>query len=163
MRRKRRTFTTDDRGVSTALTHVLTIGITTVLISGLFIGTTDLLESQQSRAAYQEMETIGDRMAAEITAVDQAAERTPAGNTSILVEHPRTVAGGTYRVQLANNTGACDTWEPDTCLILSASETSQDVEVPFRATTPVENTTVNGGDVRIVYDGATGKITLEGA
>lgn len=153
-------FGRDDRAVSTAVTHVLTIGITTILISGLFVGATNMLDSQKNRAAYEEMGTIGDRIAAEATAVDQAAQRTPDSDTSILVEHPRTVAGGSYRVRLATG-GDCDTWDPDTCLILSASQTSEDVEVPFRTRTDVEETSVTGGDVRIVYDSGADHITLE--
>lgn len=161
--RRKISFTTDDRGVSTALTHVLTIGITTILISGLFIGTTTLLDGQKSRAGYQEMGTIGDRLGAEITAVDQAAQRTPNGTADVLVEHPRTVAGGTYRVRLATG-GDCDTWDPDTCLILSASQTEQDVEVPFKNSTAVEPTSVSGGDIRIRYNASGAEeITLEAA
>ncbi len=151
--RRKRTFSTDDRGVSTALTHVLTIGITTILISGLFIGTTTMLESQKDRAAYQEMETIGERLGAEITAVDQAANRSSNGMTNVTVSHPDTVAGSSYRIELAH--GSCDTWSRDTCLILSAGQTSEDVEVPFKNVTAVEPTTVTGGDIEITYN-ATG-------
>jgi len=162
--RRKPTFSTDDRGVSTALTHVLTIGITTVLISGLFIGTTTMLEGQKDRAAYQEMGTIGDRLAAELTAVDQAAKGTPTGNATVLVEHPSTVAGSSYRIQLANDSSACDTWDPNTCLILSASQTSEDVEVPLRTSMPIEESSVTGGDIRITYNETVDdKITLEEA
>ncbi len=161
--RRKRTFTTDDRGVSTALTHVLTIGITTILISGLFIGTTTMLESQKDRAAYQEMETIGDRLATEITAVDQAANRTPTGSATVLVEHPDTVAGSSYRVRLATGSSACNTWDPNTCLILSATQTSEDIEVPFRNVTAVEPASITGGDVRVRYDASDEEITLEAA
>jgi len=162
--RRKRTFSTDDRGVSTALTHVLTIGITTILISGLFIGTTTMLEGQMDRAAYQEMGTIGDRLAAELTAVDQNAKGTPTGNATVLVQHPNTVAGSSYRIQLANSSGDCDTWDPNTCLILSASQTSEDVEVPLRTSMPIEESSVTGGDVYITYNQSdAGEITLEEA
>lgn len=158
--RSKRTFSTDDRGVSTAVTHVLTIGITTILISGLFVSTTTMLESQKDRAAYQEMETIGERLGAEITAVDQAANRSPNGTTSVTASHPDTIAGGSYRIEL----GSCETWSRDTCLKLSASQTSEDVEVPFKNVTDVESASVTGGDVRITYnrDGDE-EITLEEA
>jgi len=162
--RRKRTFSTDDRGVSTALTHVLTVGITTILISGLFIGTTTMLESQKDRAAYQEMDTIGERLGAEITAVDQAAQRSENGETIVTVSHPDTVAGGTYRIELEHGDDACGTWDPDTCLILSASQTSEDVEVPFRNVTAVDTTSVTGGDIRITYNETVDdKITLEEA
>ena len=160
----KRSFSTDSRGVSTALTHVLTIGITTILISGLFIGTTTLLESQKDRAAYQEMETIGDRLAAEITAADQAAEAPSTGQSTVVVDHPNTVAGSSYRVRLASDPAVCDTWEPDTCLILSASQTSQDVEVPLQTSNAISETSVTGGRVRITYNqSGSQRLTLEAA
>ena len=65
---RKQSFPADRRAVSVTITHVLTIGITTILISGLLIGTGTLLDSQKDRATYDEKSTIGDRLAGEITA-----------------------------------------------------------------------------------------------
>ena len=64
---------TDDRAVSATLGYVLVIGITTILISGLFLAAGGFVENQHERAIRAELEVVGNRLAADIAAVDRLA------------------------------------------------------------------------------------------
>jgi FlaG/FlaF family flagellin (archaellin) len=156
----KRSFPADRRAVSVTITHVLTIAITTILISGLLIGTGTLLDNQKDRATYDEKSTIGDRLATEITAVDQAAQRADGPSTvTVQTEHPRRLSGGQYFVTLYDDdAGECNTWGPDQCLVIESGQTDN-VEVPLTVETDIDtSTTVQGGDIWIHYDGS--KITI---
>lgn len=153
-------FTRDSRAVSVTITHVLTIAITTILISGLLIGTGTLLDSQKDRATFDEKSTIGDRLATEITSVSQSAERHPDDEVVVRTEHPRRLSGGQYFVHLYDDPDECETWGHEQCLVLESGQTDSNVEVPFKLDgTDIDGTTVQGGDIWIHYDGDT--VTLK--
>ncbi|WP_435335693.1 DUF7266 family protein [Haloarchaeobius sp. TZWWS8] len=146
----------DDRAVSIAVTHVLTIGITTILIAGLLIGAGGLLEEEKSDAARDEMRTIGNRIAVDISNVDHAADG-GTGTMSIRSKHVPEVSGAGYTIRLRPSTDA-DCPYDTACLILEAAATDTTVIVPFRNETPVQSSAVSGGTVYVVYDGSS--ITL---
>ncbi|MCL9814338.1 DUF7266 family protein [Natranaeroarchaeum aerophilus] len=153
---RKQSFPADRRAVSVTITHVLTIGITTILISGLLIGTGTLLDSQKDRATYDEKSTIGDRLAGEITAVDQAAQQESDGEITVRTEHPRRLSGGQYFVTLIDD---CKVWEgsgtnPDRyCLELESGQTDS-VEVPLVIESDVDTgSPVQGGEIWIHHDG----------
>ncbi len=154
----------DDRAVSVAITHVLVIGITTILISGLLIGTGTLLESQQDRATFDEKTTIGDRLATELTEVSKAAEREPEDDIIVRTEQPRQLSGGQYQITLYNeDSGECTTWDPDQCLVLESGQTDDDIEVPVHDPDGIdidEEARVQGGEIWIYYDSEDGELTI---
>ncbi|WP_312910396.1 DUF7266 family protein [Natronosalvus caseinilyticus] len=149
----------NDRGVSIAITHVLTLGITTVLVAGLLISAGTLLESQTDRSAQQSLETIGERLSGEISAVDRMAAGN--GTTNLTVDHPSMVASNRYTVTLLDNETCADQpllTNATNCMRLSAQSADIDVYVPVTA--PVnDGSSVSGGTIRIVHDGD--KVTLE--
>lgn len=146
---------TDDRGVSVTVTHVLTIGITTILVAGLLLGAGNMLEDQRQSTGDRELRSIGDRTVTEIvTAVDTGAST----NSTTVVEsrQPGSAIGGSYVVSLSRlGTGEeCYTRSGyDGCLVLDASASSIGVEVPISvpAGVTIANGTAQGGDVEIVY------------
>ena len=153
---RKQSFPADRRAVSVTITHVLTIGITTILISGLLIGTGTLLDSQKDRATYDEKSTIGDRLASEITSVEQSALRADEDedvDVVVRTEHPRQLSGGQYFVSLSDD---CDVWERDYCLELESGQTDT-VEVPlYLEDDPDEDDLdepVQGGEIWIHSDG----------
>lgn len=153
---RKQSFPADRRAVSVTITHVLTIGITTILISGLLIGTGTLLDSQKDRATYDEKSTIGDRLATEITAVSHsAAESSEDDVIEVRTEHPRQLSGGQYFIKIID--GDSCVWDGDYCLELRSGQT-EDVQVPFslgenapEAATG-DDTRVQGGEIWIHYD-----------
>lgn len=147
---------TDDRGVSIALTHVLTIGITTILVAGLLVGASGLLEDRKTSAARTELRTLGNRMAEDIANVDHEADGAT-GSILLETEHPRQVAGAGYAVRLYGSSAPeCGPYSGDAvaCLVLESPQTNARIVVPFRNSTAVAESSVSGGDVYIVYDGS---------
>jgi type II secretory pathway pseudopilin PulG len=123
----------DDRAVSTAVTHVLAIGISTILVSSLLIGASGVLNDQQERAARQELQTIGNRIATQITLAERAAGASGTPPAVIRIDQPARVSGGSYNVRL--DSGGCDPpfdppGAPATgCLELATSAPGLDVTV----------------------------------
>lgn len=144
----------DRRGASIALTHVLTMGITAILVSGLLVGMSGMVDDQRERAIRNSLETIGERLATETSYVEEMSPRS--SGVTLRVEHPRTVAGRTYAVGLLTDPSQCDGAPP--CLRLHTDSPAVTVVVPVPLDVPVTDATVPGGDLRIVYDG---RITLK--
>jgi hypothetical protein len=123
----------DDRAVSIAITHVLAIGITTLLVSTLLIGASGVLDEQKERAARGELDTIGNRVATQMTTAARIAD--DGSETQFLVRQPTRVSGGTYTLS-NESASACDaasvppTADPDSCLVLETTNLNVEVTVP---------------------------------
>jgi len=144
----------DRRGASIALTHVLTMGITAILVSGLLVGMSGMVDDQRERAIRNSLETIGERLATETSYLEEMSPRS--SGVTLRVEHPRSVAGRTYAVGLLTDSARCNGAPP--CLRLHTDSPAVTVVVPVPLNVPVTDATVPGGDLRIVYDG---RISLE--
>ncbi|WP_207588612.1 DUF7266 family protein [Halomontanus rarus] len=155
----------DDRAVSVAITHVLTIGITAILISGLMIGAGSMLDSEKERGAKTSLETTGERLAGEIASVDRSA--TGSDTVTLRVDHPRRVSGSSYSIDMNSDAdGDCSSFlleESETCLTLTAHSEDAEVHIPMTVEESAIDTgaSVRGGPITVKYDGSTGKITLE--
>lgn len=148
-------FTRDDRAVSIAVTHVLSIGITAILISGLLIGASTMLETQREDSTEESLETIGERLADEIASVDRLAAA-GAENVTIETTHQRSIAGSSYTVTM--HTGGCDRplVETDQCLVLESRGEDVEVAVPISTQVPLEDGSwASSGPIVIESDGTT--------
>lgn len=155
---------TDDRGVSIAVTHVLTIGITTILIGGLIIGAGSLLDGEQERAADRELRAVGEGLANEMVTVAVTAEERELDETTVTTNHPMTVTGQSYTVLLTDDAddvdGACSVGDRladekyDACLVLDAEGEGVDAEVPLNLPEDVEivEGSAAGGDITVTYE-----------
>ena len=145
-----------DRGVSIAVTHVLTIGITTILIAGLLFGAGSLLSGESDRSTDRSLHIIGEELSGEVSSVDRLAGHE---NDTIAVtsKQPRMVAGSSYEVELQPT---CDEEAPvvnetQPCLALTGNNGDVAVYVPVILSdeTNVERSSVTGGPVKITYEG----------
>ena len=153
-----------DRGTSITITHVLTIGITTLLIAALLTSSGTLLETETERSAESSLETIGERLAGEIESVDRMATNDETVN--VTADHPRTVANSRYNIELLDK-DKCrdaellnDSTEND-CLRLTASNADAEVYVPVAIDNLEPNDSAFGGSLEISKE--SGKITIERA
>jgi len=149
-------FVTDNRGVSVALTHVLTMGITAVLISGLTISAGVAVDTQGERAMQGELTTIGERLGTELTELDRVANTTNS-TVEIKTSHPDRVVNSRYRVRLTSNHSDCQT---DSCLVLRARMAESPVVIALSDGIDTAESSVQGGDIRLVHTGT--KVRLEG-
>lgn len=139
-----------DRGVSTVLGYVLTLGIITLLVSGLFIAAGDFVLDQHERAIRAEFEVVGNRIAADIAAVDRLALAAGSnGEASLRTDLPAQAAGKPYEINVTD-AGPSDVY----AITLSTTDPTVSVEVQVRTATTLAEGTVSGGDVRVVYDGS---------
>jgi len=143
-----------DRGTSITITHVLTIGITTLLIAALLTSSGTLLENETERSAESSLETIGERLAGEIEGVDRMTTN-GADSVSITADHPRTVANSRYTVTLLS--GCTDSPLVDdssSCIRLTATGADTEIYVPVVTETGIKDeSSVSGGALEIYLDG----------
>ncbi|WP_248516139.1 DUF7266 family protein [Salinarchaeum laminariae] len=154
---------TDERGVSITVTHVMTIGITTILIAGLLLGAGNMLEDQRRNTGDQELRTIGDRVATELVTAADRGNRTSA---TVLVRssQPGSSVGGSYRVTLTDSTDCYQGSGYDGCLELNAFAENIDVEVPVSLPdgVSVEGGSAQGGRIVSVYNHSDYTVTIRG-
>ena len=155
----------DGRAVSVAVTHVLAIGIVTILLAGLLITAGNVLDNQKQSAAKDQLDTVGDRLAGEISSLERTA--TPGADETIVLDttHPARVSGATYTVRLRTGNDCSgpliDNSATDACLVLSTTMLSDDRIVPVDVDDAnVVDGSASGGDVRIVYDSTGGSPTI---
>ncbi|WP_436347609.1 DUF7266 family protein [Natronorubrum sp. FCH18a] len=152
-----------DRGMSVALTHVLTIGITTILIGMLLMGGSTMLDSETERSTETSLETVGERLAGEIDNVDRIAAEDD-DDVSLVADHPRTVANSQYTVELLADCSDEDAPlidDSSPCLKLEAHSTDVTVHVPVAVDSDIGGGTVTGGSIEITYD-SDDEITIAG-
>lgn len=155
---------TDRRGVSITVTHVMTIGITTILIAGLFIGAGNMLDDQRQRSGDRELRSIGDRHVSEmVTATVRGIEQN--GTVTVRSRQPERSVGGGYLVNLTDESRCFERSFYDGCLRIDSSGSDVTAEVPvgLPGSTTVDNATVQGGEVLVVYDAAADEVTIEEA
>jgi hypothetical protein len=149
----------DDRALSSPMTHVLTIAIVTVLVSGLLVAAGSTLADQREHAAEEQLETIGHRLSLELATAERLAARGTGGTATLRADHVDRVTGRFYTVRLTDDPDACGGVEP--CLVLQSSDPDARVAVPVRVDAAVTESTVPGGRVVVVHDGDA--VRLEGA
>lgn len=133
-----------DRSVSTALGYVLTLGITTILISGLLIAAGGAVEDRREATTRTSLEVAGERLASALMSADRLAGTSGSRTVSVAADLPERIAGTGYEVSVTPGSST---------LVLAADGPEVTVRVRYTATTPVDAVTVRGGDVRIVQSG----------
>lgn len=148
-----RAITDDDRAVSSSVTHVTALGITIILITGLFVGANGMLQNEREKAAREQLRSIGNRMADEMVQVSKLAQS--GGNITITSRHQDRVAGERYTIDfLTGDPCETDTFNTSACLQLELSGSSLSVKVPVRNQSSVEFSTEGSGTFTITADGS---------
>ncbi|ELZ46202.1 hypothetical protein C464_11393 [Halorubrum coriense DSM 10284] len=151
-----------DRAVSVTVGYVMTLAISTLLLSGLFVAGGSFVETQRERAAHGELTVVGERIAADLGTVDRVASSASSPdeltvNRSLTL--PNRVSASGYRIRVTENGTAG-------AIALESDATDASVEVPFRTSgdVAVRNATVDGGDLRIWWDpdaGTDGEVVVD--
>jgi hypothetical protein len=111
----------NDRATAPALTYVFAIGITTILVSGLLITSTGFVDDSRDRTVREELEIVGERVAASIEAVDRASDG--GATVSRRMEIPGTVVDTSYRLDIV------DCPDGAACLTLRSADPTLDLAV----------------------------------
>lgn len=137
----------DRRSTSTTLGYVLTLGIATVLVTGLLVTGGNFVADERQKVIESELEAIGQQVAAGVESTDRLVEAGKGSPTVRLEQHyPGDVTGSTYRIRLVESA------DPYLTLTSTNPEVSVKIEVTNR--TSVGESTADGGTVVIEYDGS---------
>lgn len=140
----------------TALRYALMLVIVAAMVSGLFLGVGDLVEDQQERAVAAQLDTVGNRLAADLGTASRLVETGSRGTTDPTVELrtriPDTVAGSGYRVRVTGS-------GPRYTLTLRSFDPVVEVTVVVRSSVGVEGQ-VSGGQVLIAYDDSESELVI---
>lgn len=143
------------RGLSTALGYVLTLGITVILVSGLFITGGNFVEDQREEVIRTEMNIIGEQVATHVNAADRLNESSAyEANVSIEQRFPPTVVGTEYRISLE---------EAGPTLRLTTEQPNVEITVPVTSTTTVADSSASGGTIVIEYDRDQDAVVIDSA
>ena len=146
---------TGERGVSPVLGYVLTLGISTLLVSGLLIAASGFVDTQREQTTESELQVIGQQVSADIAAADRL-HRTD-GATDVVIERdlPDSVVGSQYTVFVrSDNDGPTDTY-----LRLRTVRPEVTVEVGIASETAVVDSAVGGGEIKIRVIGGDLEVT----
>ncbi|WP_415379665.1 LamG-like jellyroll fold domain-containing protein [Halosimplex sp. TS25] len=131
-----RHHSTDDRGVSTQISHVFGIAITSLLIVVLLNGVTGYVQDERARVADSQLETIGNQLASQVERADELGQH--GGTVSVETTVDSTVIGNSYRVSIAEG-DPCDTgtFHTSSCLVLDGDSVDATAKVPLNLTSDV--------------------------
>lgn len=133
----------DDRGVTIPVGYVITLAIAAVLFSVLIAAGGSVLDREAESTVENELEIIGQEVAADLAAADRLARAGESGRPDELVirnEIPQRTASAEYRLNVTGDEIRLETNDPDVT-----------VTIPLRTTLDVRGS-VDGGPIRIVYD-----------
>ena len=149
-----------DRAVSVTVGYVLNLAVASLLLTGLFVAGGSFVQSEREAAIEGELTVVGERVAADLMTVDRLANASE--NPSELTverraELPTRVSGVEYTMTVE----ASETGTDGNVLRLESSRADVVVEIPFRTSEAVANTTVEGGDVVVRWDTDETKVVIE--
>lgn len=132
-----------DRAVSVTVGYAMNLALMTILLSGLFIASGGLIESERERAASDELDVIGQQVASELMAADRLVSTSNNSTVELTmsVSAPARVAGSGYTMAVEGDR-----------LVLVATDIDVEMTVRFTTATTVKETQVTGGDLRIVWN-----------
>ncbi|AUV81507.1 hypothetical protein C2R22_07440 [Salinigranum rubrum] len=153
-RRRALPFARDDRAVSTTLAYVLSLGIASLLISGLMFAGSGFVESEREQVIRSELVVVGQTLVADVEGADRLAS-TIDGTVSVRSSLPRRVGSSAYTITLTDQGGGV------TEVTMTAASVDISVALRLVTNTPVAEGTVEGGELVIVYDAADSPPALE--
>lgn len=141
-----------DRALSTVMNYVLMLTIVTLLTSGLVFGVSNAVENRQQDALSSELNVVAQRLVADLATADRLAVETD-GRVELTADLPRRAVGSRYEIEIADEGG--DRYR----ITLRSHEPEMSTEAYVRTNTPIVEGTVDGGELRVVYDGGTLEVT----
>lgn len=149
----------DERAVSTTIGYALTLGVASLLITGLLIAGGGFLQNQREDTTETELEVIGEQISADISAADRLSA-TGANSVNITRNLPDAVTGSAYTVELHNKSGS----PRRTYLELTSADPELTVRVDVATNEAgLRNATIDGGAIEVSYVEADNELVLDNA
>ena len=148
-----------DRGVSPVFAYVLTLGISTLLISGLLIAAGGFVDTQREATSRSELRVIGQQVSADIAAADRMTRTEGSTEVSISRDLPERVVNSQYSLSVRTDTNG----PTNPYLQLTTVEPNVTVDVGVASETTVGRSTISGGEMVVEYDGAADELVVKNA
>lgn len=149
----------DERAVSATIGYAITLGIASLLITGLLIAGGGFLQNQREDTTETELEVIGEQISADISAADRLSA-TDADSVNITRNLPDSVTGSAYTVELHNKSGS----PRRTYLELTSADPELTVRVDVATQEAgLRNATIGGGAIEVGYDNNDNELVLDSA
>lgn len=134
----------DDRGNSTTLGYALNLGTAMLLMTALVVGASTFVENERDRTVQTELEVIGQQVASAIIQTDEMAQTSENGKAVVRRQLPERTAGTAYRIEIESG--------GDGPVVVESSDGDVTASVELTTQMDIPATTVNGGDITIVYN-----------
>ncbi|MEF8936862.1 DUF7266 family protein [Halobacteriaceae archaeon SHR40] len=153
MKRNSHNLDDDTRAVSIAITHALTVAITTVLVSGLLISSGTLLESQEERVGDDQLSEIGSDVVSYINEFDRLNGTGTEVTATVTPNYPDRIVGTyVYNIELYD----------DGTVEVRSNRLGQSAAFEIDTDTNIEGGTVASGNIEINLCKNPQRITLGG-
>lgn len=146
----------NERALSVAVTHALTVAISTILVSGLIIGAGTLLESQEQSVGEDQLREIGSDSVTYVNTLDRLNGTGENVTVTVAPDYPERIVGSyRYTIQLYNTSEFSG-------VEIRSEALGRDRRYPLETTNArLTNTSTNGVDVQLRLC-KNGEITLGG-
>ena len=146
----------DDRAISIAVGHAVTLGISAILITGLLLGSATLLDIQEKRAAGEQLSDIGSETVSYIYSFDDLNGTGTNVNATVEPNYPtRIVDSYSYRISLEETADGA-------VLTLDVSNLGTGRVYRIDTDAEIRDSAVSSPNVEINLCGSTGEISLGG-
>lgn len=135
----------DTRAVSPAVTQALTIGISTILITGLLLGGSSYVDNKREQTVRQGLQDVGSGVASDLVRLDQFDPPGGPQDVSFTSDYPDRVGGEKYRIALVQR--------PDlTTIYVNSTASDLGTQVRFENVHGVCDSRVAGGAIAVAYN-----------
>lgn len=135
----------DTRAVSPAVTQALTIGISTILITGLLVGGSSYIDTKRENTVRQGLQDVGSGVASDLVRLDQFNTSGISDDITFSSEYPDRVGGESYRINVVPNTAR-------TSIYINSTSSNLGTEIRFENTKDICDSDVRGGEIIVAYD-----------
>lgn len=150
-------FGEPDRATSTAVSYTILIVLSVTLTTGLVLGTNSLVGDQRERVVHEQLEVVGERLAATLTTADRLAATDSNPDTlAITRQFPNRVAGSQYRLKISSSGSRSS-------IVLESrgdNEVTASVSVKFQSVSGLREKTINGGHLTVEYDTSSDELVI---
>lgn len=138
-------FDLDDRAVSTAVSHAITIGITSIMLTGLMVGAGQMVDDQREYVVERGLEDVSSAVVSDLMRMDQF--NTTGTSISFSTAHPERIGEYPYTINVKTSSSVTTVY-----LNSSAPVPHDSVLARYENDTSVCESTVDGGRVTVTYD-----------
>lgn len=141
-----------DRAVSIAITHALTLAITAVLVSTLLIGAGQLLDRQEDNVAREQFDEIGGDVLSHINSLDRLSKTGEEVNVTVTPTYPAQVVGQPYQINITDDDSEYP-FDTDYALVITSDLLDQPKQYPLDTDAGLdEDSIAQSGEVTICLE-----------